>query len=130
MVEVFLQALDKGIKPTLVIIDIMMLEMSDWDILRKLEENPNWSQIPVIFMTARTTQTAEDMYDHYGVGYIKKPFDVNNFKEIIENISYSKQKYSKKMRELRFTVKNLKKFYSNDFFILSIAKSMHSRVVA
>ena len=98
----FLRALDDGKKPTLVILDIMMPEMSGWDVRRKLEENPNWSEIPVIFMTARTNQTAEEMYERYGVGYIKKPFDVDCFMDVIEDIANSKQRYSKKMRECNF----------------------------
>lgn len=98
----FLKALDDGIKPTLVILDIMMPEMSGWDVRRRLDENPNWSQIPVIFMTARTNETAEEMYESYGVGYIKKPFDINGFMDVIEGIASSREKYSKKMRECNF----------------------------
>ena len=98
----FLRALEDGKKPTLVILDIMMPEMSGWDIRRRLEERPGWDRIPVVFMTARANQTSEEMYERYGVGYIKKPFDVNDFMDVVVNIADSKQKYSKKMKELRF----------------------------
>jgi CheY-like chemotaxis protein len=98
----FLKALENGKKPTLILLDIMMPEMSGWDIRRRLEENPSWNRIPVVFMTARANETSEEMYERYGVGYIKKPFAVDDFKEIIENVANSKQKYSKKMSNLRF----------------------------
>ena len=41
-------------------------------------------------MTARANETSEEMYERYGVGYIKKPFDVDNFNEVIANVANSK----------------------------------------
>ena len=59
----FLKALEDGKKPTLVLLDVMMPEMSGWDVCRRLEENLSWNRIPVVFMTARASQTAEDMHE-------------------------------------------------------------------
>lgn len=98
----FLKVLEDEKKPTLTILYIMMSEMSGWDIRRRLEENPSWNCIPVVFMTARSNETSEQTYERYGIGYIKKPFEVNDFKEIVGSIANSKQKYSKKMGDLRF----------------------------
>ena len=81
-----LRALNEGKNPTLILLDIMMPEMSGWEIRRRLEENPRWSRIPIVFLTARANETAEEMYERYGVGYVRKPFDVNNFINIIEKI--------------------------------------------
>jgi len=53
-------------------------------------------------MTARSNETSEQMYESYGIGYTKKPFEVNDFKEIVGSIANSKQKYSKKTGDLRF----------------------------
>jgi len=75
----FLKALSEGKKPTLVILDIMMPEMSGWEIQRILKENPKWKKIPIIFLTARSTETAREMYEQYGIDYILKPFDIKDF---------------------------------------------------
>jgi DNA-binding response OmpR family regulator len=92
-----LKELDEGKKPTLIILDVMMPTMSGWEIHRKLGERSSWRKIPVIFLTARINETAEEMYKRYGVAHIKKPFDIVEFKERIENILFNKQKYSKAM---------------------------------
>ena len=39
--------------PDLVLLDIMMPEMSGWDVAAKIKENPAWNAIPIIFLTAR-----------------------------------------------------------------------------
>ena len=97
-----LKSLDEGKNPTLIILDIMMPIMSRWDIRRKLEENPKWRHIPLIFLTARTNQTATDMYKSYGIDFIKKPFDLSTFLESIEQILNSKRKYSRQMSKCYF----------------------------
>lgn len=92
-----LEELKKGTKPTLIILDVMMPVMSGWEIHRRLGEHPEWRKIPVVFLTARVNATAEEMYQRYGITYIKKPFDLKEFKERIETILFDKQKYSKLM---------------------------------
>jgi len=89
--------LDEGVKPSLIILDIMMPLMSGWQIHKKLGENPKWKGIPVVFLTGRSTETAIDMCNKYGVHHIKKPFDIKDLKERIENILFDRQKYSKEM---------------------------------
>jgi len=89
--------LKRGIKPTLIILDVMMPVMSGWEIHRRLGAHPQWQKIPVVFLTARVNETAQEMYERYGVTYIKKPFDLKVFKEKIEAILFDKRKYSKLM---------------------------------
>ena len=95
--EECLKSLEDGINPTLIILDVMMPFMSGWELHRRLGENPKWKKIPVVFLTARTNETVEEMCTKYGVEYISKPFDVNRFKERIKKILFSKQKYARKM---------------------------------
>jgi DNA-binding response OmpR family regulator len=72
--------------PALIILDIMMPEMSGWELHRRLEEHPALSRTPIVFLTGRTTETAQEMYKRYGIEYITKPFDINNLKDNIERI--------------------------------------------
>ena len=60
--------------PDLILLDIMMPEMNGWDTYKKLHENPIWKKIPVIFLTIRTDNVAENAGRLLGVDYMIKPF--------------------------------------------------------
>ncbi len=77
----FFNKLRQGEKPNLILLDIMMPAMSGWEIQRRLQANPNWKQIPIIFVTGRNTETAKEMCKKYGIDYIEKPFDINRLKK-------------------------------------------------
>ena len=79
-------------RPSLIILDIMMPEMSGWEIHRQLDSNPNLCEIPIVFLTGRTNETAKEMYNRYGTEYIKKPFNIKDFKDCINRIIKSKNK--------------------------------------
>jgi len=84
--------LRSGIIPDLIILDIMMPIMSGWEIQRRLENNIDWKDIPIIFLTARTTPAAEDMCRRLGNDFITKPFDVSDLKDRIEMVLKGKTK--------------------------------------
>ena len=46
--------------PDLVLLDIMMPNISGWEVFGKLKKNPEWQKIPVIFLTARSDQMAKN----------------------------------------------------------------------
>ena len=73
-----LQALEnvKFQKPDLILLDIMMPGMDGFEVCEKLKSNPETSNIPVIFLTAKS-QT-EDIVKGFEVGavdYVTKPFN-------------------------------------------------------
>jgi len=82
----FFKNLEKGEKPNLILLDIIMPTLSGWEIQRKLNKNPNWNQIPIIFITGRTTDTAKEMCKKYGMDYIEKPFDINKLKKRVKKV--------------------------------------------
>lgn len=62
-------------KPDLVILDILMPEMDGWDVLERIESNPELAGIPVIMLTARVSD--EDVLRGLETGaveYMTKPF--------------------------------------------------------
>lgn len=64
-------------RPDLAILDIMLPDMDGYEILKKLRSNPSTKKIPVIMVTAKTTEI--DMIKGLDMGaddYIKKPFSV------------------------------------------------------
>jgi phosphoserine phosphatase RsbU/P len=62
-------------KPDLILLDVMMPDMDGFEVCRKLKENPDTREIPVIFLTAKTDAVDEVKgFDLGAVDYIRKPF--------------------------------------------------------
>ena len=65
------------IMPDLVLLDVMLPDESGYDIVRKLRKRPATKKLPVIMVTAKTTEM--DMIKGLDDGaddYIKKPFSI------------------------------------------------------
>jgi len=84
------KSLSKGQIPDLVLLDVMMPEMTGWDVLAKLRNNPSWDKIPVFFLTAKADDTSKGLGTLTSEGYITKPFDMIHLEEMISN--YFKRK--------------------------------------
>ena len=73
-----LEALDKlkDIKPSLVILDIMMPEMSGYEVMVRMKQNPATQGIPAMFLSAKgDPNDLLSGYNDYCVEYyITKPF--------------------------------------------------------
>jgi len=72
--------------PDLIILDIMMPEISGWDVAAKIKENPKWDKIPIVFLTAKGDTMSIGMGEMASEDYIVKPFDINNLISRIQNI--------------------------------------------
>jgi two-component system sensor histidine kinase ChiS len=71
-----LEKVKSGLKPDLVILDIMMPKMSGYEVCRRLRERYSLFEMPVLMVTARSR--AEDILAGFEVGandYLSKPFD-------------------------------------------------------
>lgn len=63
-------------KPDLILLDVMMPDLSGFDVCRKLKENPETVDIPVIFLTAKNK--TEDLVEAFEVGcadFLTKPIN-------------------------------------------------------
>ncbi len=72
------QALDvvDRVKPDLILLDIMMPVMDGFEACKRLKENPETADIPIIFLTAKTE--AGDIVKGFQLGavdYVTKPFN-------------------------------------------------------
>lgn len=68
----------------LLMLDVMMGEMSGFDMARKVRSNPHYEKIPIVFLTAKDTEN--DMLHGFNVGaddYISKPYSI---REVIVRI--------------------------------------------
>ncbi len=64
-------------KPDLILLDVMMPGMNGYQVCEHLQANPATSDIPIIFITAKTEQ--DDILHGFNVGgvdYIAKPFNI------------------------------------------------------
>ena len=80
------ELLKNGQIPDLILLDVMMPEMNGWDVFTKLKETPEWRDISVVFLTAKTDQYSKGFGTLLANDYIEKPFEINNLKERIDNV--------------------------------------------
>ena len=74
-------------KPDLVILDLMMPTFSGWEFLRELRAHPDSADTPVLVASA---------FDEAPVGFevqgfIRKPFDANQFLAMVERLSHREE---------------------------------------
>ncbi|HEY9828074.1 MAG TPA: response regulator transcription factor [Stenomitos sp.] len=73
--------------PDLVISDVMMPQVDGYQFLQQMREDPRFSQLPVVFLTARGM--TKDRIQGYNAGvdaYLSKPFDPDELTAIVSNI--------------------------------------------
>jgi two-component system alkaline phosphatase synthesis response regulator PhoP len=89
----------KNEKPELVVLDVMMPEMDGWEVLRRVEQDPDTAGLPVIMLTAKA---ADEDYIHGleegAVEYITKPFYPQ---ELVNRIKITLMVLNPRMRDER-----------------------------
>src|SRR5687767_5241700 len=71
-----LQALEDGLKPDLILSDVVMGEMNGYDFCRKAKADDRWKSIPFVMLTGQ--ETVEDQWQGTDSGaddYVVKPFN-------------------------------------------------------
>lgn len=112
------QALEQVEKenPDLVLLDVMMPDMSGFEVAQHLKSNPNTADIPIIFLTA--LNSTADIVKGFQVGandFISKPFDKE---ELIIRVTHqislvaAKRLILSKTEELQRTIAGRDKLYS------------------
>jgi DNA-binding NarL/FixJ family response regulator len=71
----------------LIVSDVMMDEMDGFEFCKRLSVNDKYAHIPVIFLTAKTTQADKEMGLRLGaIDYIEKPFLATHLTSKIESV--------------------------------------------
>ena len=66
----------KSYAPGLILLDVMLPDMSGFEIIKELKADPACKDIPIIFLTARSMPAEiEEMKNLGALGYLAKPFD-------------------------------------------------------
>ena len=124
----------------LILLDIMMPGMDGYEVCRRLKENERMRDIPVIFITANTSEESiEKAYDLGGNDYVTKPFKP---KELLARVNRELE-MQKLIRDLKASKEELKilaatdpltKLYNRRYFskisedIFNIAKRKKSHL--
>jgi len=74
--------------PDLILLDIMMPEMSGWELFNQIKDNVPWRNIPIIFLSARTDRIAKEAGGFYGDDFIEKPFTIPELKKRIDRVFF------------------------------------------
>ena len=69
-------ALARSEQPDLILLDIMLPGIDGWQVAEELAAEPSTSEIPVLFLSARSDPSDQARgHEAGGVGYVLKPFD-------------------------------------------------------
>lgn len=85
--------LARGFEPDAIMLDIVMPEMSGWDVLALLGADPRLKRIPVIICTAFVAQALGRLEDLRGpeasrqIGLLPKPFDLDELIEVVQSVT-------------------------------------------
>jgi len=74
-------------KPDLILLDVMMPAMDGWEVLHHLKSDDATKDIPVVMLTARTSES--DQLKAWGGGvldFVEKPFDPSVLEELADRV--------------------------------------------
>lgn len=103
-------------KPDLILLDVMMPDLSGFEVAGKMKENPELADIPIIFLTA--LNSTADIVKGFKVGandFVSKPF---NKEELLIRVTHqislvaAKQMILAKTEELQRTIAGRDRLYS------------------
>ncbi len=115
----------------IIVTDVMMPVMDGIELTKWLKSNDNYSQLPVVMLTAKTQN--EDKNEAYRVGadaYITKPFNLEDLQLRIDNIIANRQRIRQKFQsQTDFVVEE--QHYSNPdkIFIQSAIDKVNEHIM-
>jgi len=74
-------------KPDMLVLDVMMPRMNGFDVLKRLQANPDTEHIPIIMLTAKAQDA--DIFTGWQAGvssYLTKPFNPRELLTFVERI--------------------------------------------
>lgn len=92
----------------LVLLDRMMPQMDGMEVLRRMKENNDLKNIPVIIQTARASK--QDIEDGLAAGalfYLTKPFNSTQLISLVDSVTQDRQRHLDLQKELRLQSRSL-----------------------
>lgn len=119
-------------KPDLVISDVMMPEMDGFTLCKKLKSNININHIPIVLLTAKTTD--EEKAEGFDIGadaYVVKPFNVELLKKRIANLIENRERIEMKLsdsEENKLLIKSVVLRSSDQILLEKIMKIINENI--
>ena len=119
-------------KPNLVISDVMMPDMDGITLCKKIKSNININHIPVILLTAKSTD--EDKSEGFEIGadaYVVKPFNVELLKKRIANLIENRERLEVKPSDLEQNKSLIKKVVlrsSDEILLEKVMKIINNNI--
>ena len=82
-------AIEKAIQspPDLILLDIMMPEITGWDVMEQLQQKEGTASIPVVVLSAAATEADRQRGFRMGIkNYLTKPFEVKDLVEEVKKV--------------------------------------------
>ena len=77
-----LDRLEYGLRPAVILLDLMMPVLNGFDVLEALKSRPEWKSIPVVIVSANRGYEAEDLSG--AVSIPRKPVNVDRLLAAVE----------------------------------------------
>ena len=78
-------------RPDVIMLDVVMPEVSGWEVLAALREDPSFRRTPVIVCTAYVSEALGRLAELKGpdqhLGLLPKPFEVEELLEVMESVT-------------------------------------------
>ncbi len=73
-------------KPDLIILDIQIPKIDGYEVTRRLKNDPELKQIPIVALTAYAMKSDEEKILAIGCdAYVSKPLQLSSFRQLIQN---------------------------------------------
>ncbi len=76
----------KEVKPSLIVLDIMMPELNGYDVCHKIKFDSPYKEIPILLLTSRDQEIDSRIGQMMGIRYLQKPLKRETFLAEIKNI--------------------------------------------
>lgn len=74
--------------PNLIMLDFLLPKVSGWEVFQKIQQQPQWTKIPLVVMSGRKEEVAEKIHEpfhkHY-FAFLEKPFEKKELTEAIQS---------------------------------------------
>jgi CheY-like chemotaxis protein len=77
----------RDLKPDVAVVDIMMPGMDGYEVCRRLKDDPDTADVPVVFLTARRELDETKVEEARATGVIIKPFEPDQLADQLQELS-------------------------------------------
>lgn len=97
-----------GERPAVIVSDFMMPHMNGGELGAAIRENPNWADIPLVFMSGTNEEVVRKSFGDYD-GFLSKPYDVNALLSVLADLAAGGRKQRVRSRDVEESMRQLLK---------------------